>query len=109
MTDQVVQKPTADDPPCTDCGGSGWNGNTERVCSCQPPAPAAETAPFADTDRLTCRDPDLDMDALERAHGRVLTMYRSCMVGGAASVAAEWEALLVASGYGWPARPAVRT
>ena len=62
-------------------------------------------APFADTDRLTCRDPDLDMDALERAHGRVLTMYRSCVVGGAASVAAEWEALLVASGHGWPSTP----
>ena len=64
-----------------------------------------KTTPEADTDRLTCRDPDLDLDALERAHGRVLTMYRSCLVGGAAEVAAEWEALLVASGYGWPSRP----
>jgi len=59
----------------------------------------------ADTDRLTCRDPDLDLDALERAHARVLSMYRACMIGGAVSVAEEWQALLVASGYGWPSRP----
>jgi hypothetical protein len=61
--------------------------------------------PDADTDRLTCRDPDLDLDALERAHARILTMYRACMIGGAVHVADEWQAVLVASGYGWPARP----
>jgi hypothetical protein len=60
---------------------------------------------YSDTDRLTCRDPDLNSDALERAHARVLTMYRACLIGGAVSVAEEWEALLVASGYGWPSRP----
>ncbi|HEV7457300.1 MAG TPA: hypothetical protein VGN96_11025 [Roseococcus sp.] len=60
---------------------------------------------YSDPDRLTCRDPDLDMDALERAHARMLPLYRACMIGGAVSVAAEWEAALVASGYGWPAKP----
>lgn len=60
---------------------------------------------YTDTDRLTCRDPDLDLDALERAHARILSLYRACMIGGARSVADEWQAVLVASGYGWPARP----
>lgn len=68
-------------------------------------AALSEAAEWRDTDRLTCRDPDLDLEALERAHARVLTMYRACLVGGAASVADEWQALLVASGYGWPSRP----
>jgi hypothetical protein len=66
---------------------------------------ALDAAEWRDTDHLTCRDPDLDLDALERAHARVLTMYRACLAGGAASVADEWQALLVASGYGWPSRP----
>lgn len=98
---------STNDDTCTDCQGSGWNGMTERACACQPGenSPESIAPPEADTDRLTCRDPDLDLEALERAHGRVLTMYRSCLVGGAAAVAEEWEALLVASGYGWPARP----
>lgn len=30
---------TTDDPACTDCQGSGWNGKTERSCSCQPAEP----------------------------------------------------------------------
>jgi hypothetical protein len=91
--------------PCPRCGTPLYNYNL----ACHNPACPREDKttpePFADTDRLTCRDPDLDLGALERAHGRVLSLYRSCLVAGAASVAAEWEALLVASGYGWPARP----
>lgn len=55
-----------------------------------------------EADRLTCRDPDLDRAALDRARGRVLEHYRACMVAGRTELAAEWEALLVASGYGWP-------
>ena len=81
---------TAADGFCMECGGR--DHRHIPACSAYP-------------DRLTCRDPDLDLDALERAHGRVLSLYRSCVVGGAVAVAAEWEALLVASGYGWPARP----
>lgn len=56
-------------------------------------------------DELTSRAPGLDLDALERAHTRVLALWKACLASGRTALAAEWEALLVASGYGWPAAP----
>lgn len=58
-----------------------------------------------EADRLTCRDPDLDLTALERGHDLALVHYKAACVSGSPKTAAAWEALLVASGYGWPATP----
>jgi hypothetical protein len=56
------------------------------------------------TDRLTSRDPSLDLDALERGWTQALACYRDAH-GRRDGDAPAWEALLVASGYGWPATP----
>jgi len=41
----VVEGPQEEDedPPCTDCGGTGINNQTERTCSCVPPTEPLET------------------------------------------------------------------
>lgn len=52
--DAAGQPPVADEEPCTSCWGTGWNGNMEEVCDCQPresraeaPPPAAQLPPDA--------------------------------------------------------------
>lgn len=58
-----------------------------------------------DADRLTSRDPDLDLEALEEAQLVALGFYKAAMRRGGDHEAKAWEAILVASGYGWPASP----
>lgn len=47
---------------------------------------------------------EVDQLALERAWERILGHWKACLVAGHGHMAAEWEAILVASGFGSPRR-----
>jgi len=59
---------------------------------------------LAGEQRLTSRDPDLDLALLDRAHERLLRLWQAALRAERQDEADELEALLVASGYGWPPR-----
>lgn len=53
---------TSDEAPCTDCGGTGISGQTERRCACQPPLPSdrEEAGKVTAVAYWTSRYPDYD-------------------------------------------------
>lgn len=52
MTDFVGYAEFRDDPPCTDCGGTGVTYQTERRCSCQPVVDDPQPVAVPDIERL---------------------------------------------------------
>src|SRR5437879_2945615 len=61
----MSSSPGSDDETCTDCGGTGWNSQTERTCTCQVESRTLSKAQRVFAQRLAIARAGLEMSQEE--------------------------------------------